>query len=96
MAASAIILNLCIGPPLFRAAIISLGEGRSSANRRPELESPQAKHWELSVSGRGELQRESSSGMGVMAKHREHAVSGRGELQRESSSGAGVVAQWAR
>jgi hypothetical protein len=61
LAVSAIILNLCVGPPLFRAAIISMGEGRPGG-RKPELESPPAKHRERTLSAKGETRRESTQG----------------------------------
>lgn len=40
LAVSTIILNLCIGPPLFRSAIIGTGESRAANARKGDVESP--------------------------------------------------------
>ena len=40
LAVSTIILNLCIGPPMFRSAIIGMGESRSASAHRGDVESP--------------------------------------------------------
>ena len=40
LAVSTIILNLCIGPPLFRSAIIGMGESRVANVRKGDIESP--------------------------------------------------------
>ena len=40
LAASIIILNLCIGPPLFRAAIVSIGEARLPGAVKVDHSSP--------------------------------------------------------
>ena len=41
LAASIIIMNLCVGPPLFRAAIITMGESRIPVVGKPDHNSPQ-------------------------------------------------------
>lgn len=41
LSASIIILNLCLGPPLFRHAIMAVGEGRAAAAKQ-DHSSPQA------------------------------------------------------
>jgi hypothetical protein len=47
LAASIIILNLCIGPPLFRSAILSIGEGKRELhlNGKPDHSSPAVPAW---------------------------------------------------